>query len=233
MKIFALTILSCLTLVLGIGLIKSEIYYPIHTVAGQSNTATKVSHILYGPAQPAIIPVENGESQPAAEPVDDTVKAVHPEQKKAAKPTMSIASTAVAAKPLAKAAAKPTPPPTPSCGGSFSQQFYCLLNQYRASKNLGSISPNSGLAGVAMAHSQWMSSTGTFSHTGLNGSRMGDRCSAAGITCRGENLALGAKSAQNLLDMWKASPAHNRILLENFSIGGLGISGSYVTFLLN
>lgn len=128
---------------------------------------------------------------------------------------------------------KPSPEPAASCSGSFVNEFLCLLNGYRADKGLNKLSGNLALSNVALGHSEWMNSTGTFSHTGINGSRLGDRCRAAGITCRGENLAYNASSPQNLLDMWIASPGHNKILLGDYTITGLGISGAYITLLMN
>ncbi len=120
-----------------------------------------------------------------------------------------------------------------TCTGTFTQQFLCLLNQYRVSKGLGKISYNSSLAAVALKHSQWMSSTGIFSHEETDGSHLLQRCQAAGIVCRAENLAKGATSAQNLLDMWIASPGHNANLIGSYRTAGLGISGNYITLLLN
>lgn len=136
-------------------------------------------------------------------------------------------------KPLPTPTASQAAPVAPTCPGDFTEAFFCLLNQYRASRGLKPISQNSALASVAQGHSQWMNTTGTFSHTGVNGSRLSERCAASGITCRGENLAEGAKSAQNLFTMWKASGSHNQNLLGNFSTAGIGISGQYITLLLN
>lgn len=147
-------------------------------------------------------------------------------------PQPPAAPATVTKKPSSAPAPQPKPA-TPTCGGAFTQQFLCLLNQYRASKGLRSLSYSSSLASVALGHSQWMNKTGTFSHTGVNGSRLADRCHAAGITCRGENLAKDARSAQHLLDLWRASASHNANLLGNYATMGLGASGSYITLLLN
>lgn len=117
------------------------------------------------------------------------------------------------------------------CSGAFITQFICLLNEYRASQGVAKLSYSGALASVAVTHSTWMNSTGTFSHTGANGSTFTDRCEAAGVNCYGENLADGAKSAQNLLDMWKASPSHNANLLRPFRSIGLGVAGTFTTAL--
>ena len=142
---------------------------------------------------------------------------------KKSNPVMKVATSSVQAAPM----------PTVTCSGTFANEFLCLLNQYRTSKGKGKLSGSSALSKVALTHSTWMASTGIFSHTGENNTRLGDRCKAAGISCRAENLAHNADSAQDLLNMWKASPSHNTNLLGNYSTAGLAISGSYITLLLN
>lgn len=138
-----------------------------------------------------------------------------------------------APQPTTTKAPAATATPSTNCPGTFSQQFLCLFNQYRISKGLSRVSANADLANVALKHSQWMDSNGIFSHEESNGSHLLDRCRAAGIICRAENLAENATSAQNLLDMWIASPSHNANLIGPYSTMGLGIAGSYITLLLN
>lgn len=207
-----------------IGLSQQNSFTAIQKVAGQSNinivplkteafanvTATDI-HVT--PPQVAIeTPIANSTATPSSMP----------------KAKIASSPKPVALKPAAK-----TTITAASCAGSFNQQFLCLLNQYRATKNLKAVASNSGLAKAALTHSSWMNSTSTFSHTGLNGSRLTDRCKSAGITCRAENLAKGSKSAQNLLDMWKSSSEHNAILLGSYSTAGLGVSGAYTSLLMN
>jgi uncharacterized protein YkwD len=148
------------------------------------------------------------------------------------KPTTPVKKVATSQSTPKTVAPKTAAPTTPSCSGGFTTQFVCLLNQYRSSKGLSKLSYNSSLASVALTYSTWMNQTGTFSHTGENGTRFTDRCAAAGVKCYGENLAQGARSAQNLLDMWKASASHNANLLrDGYTAIGLGTSGSYTTAL--
>jgi uncharacterized protein YkwD len=147
--------------------------------------------------------------------------------------TAKKSSTPAAITPAKNNPITSRPAVAPGCSGSFTQEFMCLFNQYRASKGLGKVSYNQALAGVALKHSQWMDSTGIFSHEESDGSHLLDRCRAAGIVCRGENLAKGVSSAQNLLNMWVASPSHNKNLLGPYTTAGLGISGNYITLLLN
>lgn len=197
---------ALLAIFIALFAIKPQQSILFHEAAGQSETGPK---IIFEPAATTVAPEQV--TEPAPE-VSETK-------------TTPVPKTKIAAP-------KPASTP-PSCTGTTTQQFVCLLNQYRASKNLGQLSYNAGLADVALSHSQWMNTTGTFSHTGINGSRLGERCASAGITCRGENLAKSATSAQHLLQMWKASAGHNANLLGDYRTVGLGFSGAYVTLLLN
>lgn len=122
---------------------------------------------------------------------------------------------------------------TPTCSGNLSQAFLCLLNQYRAEKGLSTLTYNSSLNQAALGHSSWMNTTGIFSHTGQDGSRMTDRCAAIGARCLAENLAENILEAQKLLNSWKANPGHNKNLLGPYTQAGIGVDGPYVTLLFN
>ncbi len=155
---------------------------------------------------------------------------------------------AVVAKPKIMATPKPAPTKAPaqvktattavaaaptSCGGGYSAEFLCLLNQYRASQGKGRLTASSGLASVAAKYSNVMLSSGNFAHIGPDGLHFYDRCKAEGIVCRAENLSMGAGSAQNLLTLWKNSPGHNANLLGPYTTFGLGVAGIYATALFN
>lgn len=127
----------------------------------------------------------------------------------------------------------PAPPRTVLCSGSFSYQLTCLINDYREEKGLNKLTSDTTLSAVALSHSNWMLTTGNFSHEGINGSRMFDRCATAGIRCLAENLAYNVKTAQEVLNLWKKNPGHNKNLLGPYSTAGIGISGKYLTLLLN
>lgn len=135
------------------------------------------------------------------------------------------------------AAIDPDAPPAittkQTCEGSLEQTFICLLNDYRESRGLNRLEYSQPLAQVALSHSQWMSQTGVFSHTGINGSKLSDRCRAANITCQAENLAENILTAQSLLDSWKTTAGHHRNLIGPYNTAGLGVHGKYVTLLLN
>jgi uncharacterized protein YkwD len=193
---------------------------PVNSAAASSPPGQRVLTALT--FEPRGAPAETA-APTTAEPLADVPKTSPP-------PTKQSSKTVVTPKAAPKTAA-PTPAKA-TCSGNFTTQFICLLNEYRSSKGLNKLSYSSAMTNVATNYSAWMNKTGTFSHTGENGSRFTDRCSAAGIKCYGENLAQGFRSPQNLLDMWKASASHNANMLRNgYTAVGLGISGSYATAL--
>lgn len=130
---------------------------------------------------------------------------------------------------------------TPSAGGSagggttanYSQaviELSNLINDYRQSNGLTKLSLDPLISKAAANHSSWMSSTGTFSHTGENGSLPWDRCAAVGTTCSGEIIYKGSSGPNGAFNGWKNSPPHNAIMLgSDFSTFGIGISGNYYT----
>lgn len=126
---------------------------------------------------------------------------------------------------------KTTTTPKQNCTGNFNSSFLCLLNQYREQNKKTKLSNDSALTSVALAHSTWMFNTNTFSHIGIDGSRLGERCSSAGTTCFAENIAKGFTSSQHLLTMWQNSPSHNQHLLGNYTSIGLGIKNNYADLL--
>lgn len=161
-------------------------------------------------------------NEPAGEPI--AAAAITPEP--AAKPAPTQVKTIT--KEITAAA-----PAVTTCAGNLTAKFICLLNNYRAEKGLGKVSLNASLSQVALSHSTWMNQTGIFSHTGLDGSRLTERCSAAGVQCLAENLADGILDADKLLLSWRANAGHNKNLLGPYTTVGMGVSGSYVTLLFN
>ncbi len=145
------------------------------------------------------------------------------------KPTRPIVQTP---KPAPQVKIQSIVEPEAGCSGNFTEEFICLLNDYRASKGVARLSYAADLAKVAQAYSNWMSASATFSHIDADGNNFVKRCAKAGITCYAENLAVDFTSASHLLNLWQASPSHNENLLRNLSSVGLGITNEYATLLL-
>lgn len=69
---------------------------------------------------------------------------------------------------------------------------------------------------AAQAHAADMAEHGYFSHTGRDGSQVGQRASRAGYTWRriGENLAAGQTTAAQVVQGWLDSPGHCANLMQ-------------------
>lgn len=102
----------------------------------------------------------------------------------------------------------------------FAASALARINQWRASgADCGSegrfgpapaVAWNDALTQAALGHSQDMVAHNLFSHTGSNGSTLGQRISAAGYawSAAGENIAAGQTSVNSVVDGWIASPGH-------------------------
>jgi hypothetical protein len=107
------------------------------------------------------------------------------------------------------------------------KQLLILITQDRTRKGLGMLSMDSCMNKAAQGHSEWMDSTGNFSHTGQGGSSHSQRCAAAGCSCSAETIYSGS-GPSGCFNAWKNSPGHNAIMLGSYTKIGIGVeSGSY------
>ncbi len=84
---------------------------------------------------------------------------------------------------------------------------YCGSTWYAASKPLAW---NAMLKRAANGHSRDMARNNFFSHTGSDGSSMGERITEAGYhwSYAGENIAAGYSTVASVMDGWIKSPGH-------------------------
>ncbi|HUQ16637.1 MAG TPA: CAP domain-containing protein [Candidatus Saccharimonadales bacterium] len=106
-----------------------------------------------------------------------------------------------------------------------------LVNGYRAANGLGPVSLNGSLSSAAAWMANDMATKNYFSHTSSDGRSPQQRMAAFGYPAyalyTGENIAAGQASPADVLAGWKASPAHNTILLSaNFNAIGVGYASS-------
>lgn len=100
-----------------------------------------------------------------------------------------------------------------------------LVNNKRANKGLKALSLNSKLQQAAQAHTQDMAVNDFFSHTGSDGSSMGDRLRRVGYSYSyaAENIAAGSSTAKAVMKQWMNSPGHRaNILSPNATEIGIG-----------
>lgn len=120
-----------------------------------------------------------------------------------------------------------TPEARDSGATQLETQFLSLINQYRQSNGLGTLSRNSALDTAARLHSKDMAVNGFFSHTSLDGRSPWTRMAQAGYSCngaKGENIAAGYSTAQAAFNAWRNSPGHNENMLSpNYNAIGIGV----------
>lgn len=124
-----------------------------------------------------------------------------------------------------------TPPPADNV-----QALLTLVNQARAQGQTcgGEALPpapaltlNAQLNQAAQLHSEDMGNNGYFSHTGLDGSSVGDRAAAQGYqgTFVGENIAAGQQTPQDVMASWLSSTGHCRnIMNADYTELGIGVA---------
>lgn len=99
-----------------------------------------------------------------------------------------------------------------------------LVNAARSDAGCGPVARSAALERAATDYAALMARTGTFSHTGPDGSEFSDRIRAAGYSDPGgENIAKGQSSADEVMSDWMDSPGHRRNILDcSFRTLGVG-----------
>ncbi|MFZ1265246.1 MAG: CAP domain-containing protein [Anaerolineae bacterium] len=93
-----------------------------------------------------------------------------------------------------------------------------VTNQQRLANGLLPLKRVSELDASGTTHANDMATHDFFSHTGSDGSRVGDRVGVAGYfnwAIVAENIAAGQPSAEAVVAAWMASPAHRAVILRN------------------
>lgn len=118
-------------------------------------------------------------------------------------------------------------------------EFLDLINAYRAGNGAGPLILSDDLAVAAEHHNRDMGTYNFFAHDTVQssyypvGSEPWDRMAAEGYsyeTAKGENLAAGYETAEEVIAAWKASPSHNAAMLDPeyrvIGISRLNVPGS-------
>jgi uncharacterized protein YkwD len=100
---------------------------------------------------------------------------------------------------------------------SYVSELLSLINEARAAAGVPALSLDSRLAAAAQAHSVDMACNNMISHTGSNGSTIGQRIVAAGYSPSWyvEIIAIGGP--QDAMTQWKASPDHWNAVLSRYA----------------
>ncbi|KRG12522.1 hypothetical protein ACA30_18835 [Virgibacillus soli] len=116
----------------------------------------------------------------------------------------------------------------------FEQQVVELTNQERAKNGLSALKVDTTLSKMAREKSRDMSANNYFDHNSPTYGSPFDMMKQYGISYRsaGENIAMGQRSPQEVVNGWMNSPGHRaNILNENYTHIGVGYisNGNYWT----
>jgi uncharacterized protein YkwD len=165
------------------------------------------------PVASLVTPVKQPTPNPIASPVA-------PIKEPAASPiTASVIPVKTAASPA------PATPASTNPQDIFDQQILGLVNQERAKVDADPLKINEQLDLAADQHTLDQASMNKMSHTGSNGSNMGDRIKNAGyvFSSAAENVAYGFGDAAAVMSGWMNSAGHRQnILNPNYKEIGIG-----------
>lgn len=132
-------------------------------------------------------------------------------------------------------ASQPVPPPQPppprtsspavAAAVSRQQQVVDLVNAERAAAGCRPLAVDQRLVNAAQAHSTDMAVNSYFSHTSLDGRTFDERILAAGYPRpAAENIAMGQRSAADVMRDWMRSRGHRENILNcGFVTIGVGL----------
>ena len=111
---------------------------------------------------------------------------------------------------------------------SAQSDLIALINAYRSANGLQSVGSNGQLASAATWMANDMATKNYFSHISSDGLTPVQRIASTGYPAysvwTGENMAAGYSDAASVIAGWKASPAHNAVLMNpNYSAVGIGL----------
>lgn len=162
-------------------------------------------------------------ADPSAEPGASSSASPSTATPTAAAPTPSRtrASQAPASTRKSTPAAKRSTSQASTAGGggaaadSREEQVVALVNRERAAAGCGAVQINAQLATAARRHSQDQAANNNMSHTGSDGSSFVERARRAGYQNPiGENVAMGYRTPEAVMNGWMNSDGHRRNILN-------------------
>ncbi|KAG3170670.1 hypothetical protein PI124_g1065 [Phytophthora idaei] len=99
------------------------------------------------------------------------------------------------------------------------------INAYRTQNGLGALTIDNRLVAAATLHSRDQANHCTMTHTGSNGSKLGDRIKAQSYNFAtvAENVAAGQNTVESVMTVWWNSPGHRANLL-NKDVANVGFA---------
>lgn len=123
-------------------------------------------------------------------------------------------------------------PDIPDCEtdeASETCQVFRLVNIERADEGLPAYAWSTELALSAQLHAEDMDAQGYFDHASLDGRSFSDRAQESGYAGfpRGENIAMGQQTPEQVMDSWMSSPGHRSNILSDADEIGVGFANFY------
>ena len=104
------------------------------------------------------------------------------------------------------------------------QAVFSLINQHRKKMGLNELKMNSGISEIARTHSSNMATGITaFGHDGFNDRVEEIKTIIPTVHAEAENVAYGARSAAEVVQMWLNSPGHKKNIEGKYNLTGVGI----------
>lgn len=119
--------------------------------------------------------------------------------------------------------------PSGTALSAFEMRVVELTNEQRRKNGLQNLQPDTALSNVAQEKSNDMQAKNYFSHTSPTYGSPFDMMRDFGVTYRsaGENIAMGQRSAEEVVNAWMNSEGHRKnILSPNFTHIGVGHTGT-------
>jgi len=202
---------------------------PQLTATAEHSPLTTIGSGLTGQPAPTSALVMGPTATIAAEP---PAAATPSPEAAAASPTPPVAAAvAPLTREVEAGVSAAAPPPTATPGppavaptalpiGDLTGQALSILNDYRKRSGISALQVNARLSAAANSYAKLMADSHWFGHQGPDGSSPQGRIAAAGYKgqFKGEALAGGQSTAQQVINTWLQSPAHAAILLEPTSV---------------
>ncbi len=108
---------------------------------------------------------------------------------------------------------------------SLLQDVYNLTNQFRKSKGMPALIMRNELNDIAQKHSSDMARGRVgFGHAGFAKRNSQAKVKIKSISSFAENVAYGASTGQEVVNMWKNSAGHRKNMLGRYKYIGIGIA---------
>ncbi|WP_276168367.1 CAP domain-containing protein [Zobellia alginiliquefaciens] len=106
---------------------------------------------------------------------------------------------------------------------TIEQEVMDVVNAYRVSVGLNAVEFNSVAYDFANAHNKYMISEGVISHDNFD-KRASDLSVKANADFVSENLGMDFTNADDVLEAWKNSPTHKKVMEGNFKYTAVSVT---------